>query len=50
MKQVKKKDQKRHRIDIMFACPEDWKHVARCYDKGPTVFTSAICLAVTVAF
>ncbi|WP_371818940.1 transposase [Gluconobacter sp. P1C6_b] len=41
---------RRNRIEIMFGRLKDWRRVATRYDRCPTVFFSAICLATTVMF
>ncbi len=39
-----------NRIETMFGRLRDWRRVATRYDRGPTIFVSAICLAATVMF
>jgi transposase len=34
----------------MFGRLKDWRRVATCYDRCPTVFFSAIAIAATVIF
>ncbi|GBQ94159.1 transposase [Asaia krungthepensis NRIC 0535] len=46
----KRKYKRRNRIEIMFGRLKDWRRVATCYDRCPTGFFSAICLAATVMF
>jgi transposase len=46
----KRRYRRRNRIEIMFGRLEDWRRVATCYDRSPTVFFSAIALAATVLF
>ncbi|WP_408887290.1 IS5 family transposase [Komagataeibacter oboediens] len=46
----KRKYKRRNRIEIMFGRLKDWRRVATRYDRCPTVFFSAICLAATVMF
>ena len=46
----KRKYKRRNRIEIMFGRFKDWRRVATRYDRCPTVFFSAICLAATVMF
>ncbi|WP_264787870.1 IS5 family transposase, partial [Gluconobacter roseus] len=48
IKYDKRKDKRRNRIEIMFGRLKDWRRVATRYDRCPTVFFSAICLAATV--
>ncbi|MFT8462226.1 IS5 family transposase [Acetobacter persici] len=45
-----RKYKRRNRIEIMFGRLKDWRRVATRYDRCPTVFFSAICLAATVMF
>ncbi len=40
----------RSRIEIMFGRLKDWRRVATCYDRCPTVFFSAVALAANVIF
>ncbi len=47
---VKRKYRRRNRIELMFGRLKDWRRVAIRYDRCPTVFFSAICLAATVMF
>lgn len=46
----KRKYRRRNRIEIMFGRLKDWRRIATRYDRCPTVFFSAICLAATVMF
>ncbi|MBV0889548.1 IS5 family transposase [Komagataeibacter oboediens] len=46
----KREYKRRNRIEIMFGRLKDWRRVATRYDRCPTVFFSAICLAATVMF
>lgn len=50
VKYDKRKYKRRNRIEIMFGRLKDWRRVATRYDRCPTVFFSAICLAATVMF
>ncbi|KXV71156.1 transposase [Acetobacter malorum] len=50
VKYDKRKYKRRHRIEIMFGRLKDWRRVATRYDRCPTVFFSAVCLAATVLF
>jgi len=50
IKYDKRKYRGRNRIEIMFGRLKDWRRVATRYDRCPTVFFSAICLAATVIF
>ncbi|WP_438382346.1 IS5 family transposase [Asaia sp. BMEF1] len=50
VKYDKRKYKRRNRIEIMFGRLKDWRRVATRYDRCPTVFFSAICLAATVIF
>ncbi len=46
----KRRYRRRSRIEIMFGRLKDWRRVATCYDRCPTVFFSAIALAASVIF
>ena len=46
----KRKYRRRNRIEIMFGRLKDWRRVATRYDRCPTAFFSAVCLAATVMF
>ncbi|WP_264788808.1 transposase, partial [Gluconobacter kanchanaburiensis] len=50
VKYDKRKYKRRNRIEIMFGRLKDWRRVATRYNRCPTVFFSAICLAATVIF
>ena len=50
VKYDKRKYKRRNRIEIMFGRLKDWWRVATRYDRCPTVFFSAICLAATIIF
>ncbi|AOX16664.1 transposase [Kozakia baliensis NRIC 0488] len=50
VKYDKRKYKRRNRIEIMFGRLKDWRRVATRYDRSPTIFFSAICLAATVLF
>ncbi|WP_336985144.1 IS5 family transposase [Asaia sp. HN128] len=50
VKYDKRKYKRRNRIEIMFGRLKDWRRVATRYDRCPTVFFLAICLAATVMF
>ncbi|MBS1024476.1 IS5 family transposase [Gluconobacter cerinus] len=50
VKYDKRKYKRRNRIEIMFGRLKDLRRVATPYDRCPTVFFSAICLAATVIF
>ena len=50
VKYDKRKYKRRNRIEIMFGRLKNWRRVATRYDRCPTVFFSAICLAATVIF
>lgn len=50
IKYDRRKYKRRNRIEIMFGRLKDWRRVATRYDRCPTVFFSAICLAATVIF
>ncbi|WP_241503296.1 IS5 family transposase [Komagataeibacter melaceti] len=50
IKYDRRKYKRRSRIEIMFGRLKDWRRVATRYDRCPTVFFSAICLAATVMF
>ncbi|MFC0570059.1 IS5 family transposase, partial [Gluconobacter japonicus] len=50
VKYGKRKYKRRNRIEIMFGRIKDWRRVATRYDRCPSVFFSAICLAATVIF
>ena len=50
VKYDKRKYKRRNRIEIMFGRLKDWRRVATRYDRSPTVFFSAVCLAATVSF
>ncbi|WP_225063185.1 IS5 family transposase [Komagataeibacter rhaeticus] len=50
IKYDKRKYKRRNRIEIMFGKLKDWRRIATRYDRCPTVFFSAICLAATVIF
>lgn len=41
---------RRSRTEKMFGHLEDWRRVATCYDRCPTVFYSAAAVAATVIF
>lgn len=43
-------DKRRNRIEIMFGRLEDWRRVARRYDRCPDTFFSAIALADIILF
>jgi len=45
-----KYDKHRNRIERMFGCLKDWRHISTRYDRCPKVFLSAITLAATVIF
>ncbi len=38
---------RRNLIEIMFGRLKDWRRVLTCYDRYPTAFFSAVCLAAT---
>lgn len=38
---------RRNLIEIMFGRLKDWRRVITCYDRCPTAFFSAVCLAAT---
>ena len=46
----KRRYRRRRRIEIMFGVLTDWRRIATRYDRGPTVFFSAVALAATVIF
>ncbi|MBS1051185.1 IS5 family transposase [Gluconobacter japonicus] len=46
----KRKYKRRNRIEIMFGRLKDWRRVATRYERCPTIFFSAICLAATILF
>ncbi|MEJ5142663.1 transposase, partial [Gluconobacter albidus] len=50
VKYDKRKYKRRNRIEIMFGSLKDWRRFATRYDRYPTAFFSAICLAATVIF
>jgi len=50
VKYDKRKYKRRNIIEIMFGRLKDWRLLATRYDRCPTVFFSAICLAATVMF
>ncbi|GBQ95167.1 transposase [Gluconobacter cerinus NRIC 0229] len=50
VKYDKRKYKSCNRIEIMFGKFKDWRRVATRYDRCPTVFFSAICLAAAVIF
>lgn len=50
IKHDKRRYKRRNRIEIMFGRLKDWRRVAARYDRCPTVFFSAVCLAATVMF
>ena len=50
VKYDKRKYKRRNRIEIMFGRLKDWRRVATRYDRCPTVFFSAVCLAATALF
>ncbi|WP_040001094.1 IS5 family transposase, partial [Gluconobacter thailandicus] len=50
VKYDRRKYKRRNRIEIMFGRLKDWRRVATRYDRCPTVFFSAICLAATIMF
>lgn len=50
VKYDKRKYKRRNRIEIMFGRLKNWQQGALRYDRCPTVFFSAICLAATVMF
>ena len=50
VKYDKRRYKRRNRIEIMFGRLKDWRRVATRYNRCPTVFFSAITLAVTVIF
>nr|WP_249201496.1 IS5 family transposase [Gluconobacter sphaericus] len=50
VKYDKRKYKRRNRIEIMFGRLKDWRRVATRYNRCPTAFFSAICLAATVIF
>ncbi len=50
IKYDKRKCKRHNRIEIMFDRLKDWRRVATRYDRCPTVFFSAICLAATIIF
>jgi len=50
VKYDKRKYKRRNRIDMMFGRIKDWRRVVTRYDRCPTVFFSAICLAAIVIF
>ncbi|GBR53486.1 transposase [Neokomagataea thailandica NBRC 106555] len=50
VKYDKRKYKRRNRIEIMFGRLKDWRRVATRYDRCPTVFFSAVCLAAIVIF
>jgi transposase len=50
IKHDKRRYKCRNRIEIMFGRLKDWRRVATRYDRCPTVFFSAVCLAATVMF
>ncbi|GLQ85409.1 DDE transposase [Gluconobacter sphaericus NBRC 12467] len=50
VKYDKRKYKRRNCIEIMFGRLKDWRRVATRYDRSPTVFFSAICLAATIMF
>ena len=43
-------DNQWNRIERMFGRIKDWRRVATCYERSPTVFLSAIMLAATIIF
>jgi transposase len=50
IKHDKRRYKRRNRIEIMFGRLKDWRRVATRYDRCPTLFFSAVCLAATVMF
>ena len=50
VKYDKRRYKRRNRIERMFGRLKDWRRVATCYDRSPTVFLAAIALAATVIF
>jgi len=50
VKYDKRKYKCRSRIEIMFGRLKDWRRGATRYDRCPTAFFSAVCLAATVMF
>ncbi len=40
----------RHKIEIMFGRPKDWRRIHTRYDRRAHAFFSAICIAATVIF
>jgi len=50
IKYDKRRQRRRSRIEIMFGRLKNWRCGATRYDRCPTVFLSAIALAVTVIF
>ncbi|GAD09100.1 transposase and inactivated derivatives [Gluconobacter frateurii NBRC 103465] len=46
----KRKYKRRNRIEIMFGRLKGWRRVATRYERCPTIFFSAICLAATILF
>lgn len=44
----KRKYKRHNRIEVMFGRLKDWRQVATCYDRCPTVFFSGICPAAIV--
>ncbi|AFN57073.1 transposase [Zymomonas mobilis] len=50
VKYDKRKYKRRNRIEIMFGRLKDWRRIATRYDRSPTVFFSAVCLAATIMF
>jgi transposase len=50
VKYDKRRYKRRNRIEIMFGRLKGWRRVATRYDRCPTVFFSAVCLAATALF
>lgn len=50
VKYDQRKYKRRTRIEIIFGRLKEWRRIATRYDRCPTVFFSATCLAATVMF
>lgn len=50
VKYDRRKYKRSNRIEIMFGRLKEWRRVATRYDRCPTGFLCAICLAATVMF
>lgn len=50
VKDDRRRDKRRHRIEIMFGRLKDWRRVATRDDRCPETYLSAIASAATVLF